>query len=326
VGSHGPALARYARAHPHVELTACCDLDSDRAHRFQDRFGFARSYTDALAMVEDERPEACLVAVLPEAMSAAAAPLLARGVPLLLEKPPGLTPQEVDRLIAAARAGGKSGAPVPHLVGFNRRFVAGVQEARRRLELQGGPVHHVHYEMTRFDRREPDFSTTAVHGLDTVRFLTGSDYAEARFRYQELAALGTGVANMWVDARMVSGAVAHLAFCPVAGVIVERAAIHTEGHTLFLELPVADSADIPGRFEHVERGRTVDTLSGRPPEAGGEPFVLAGFYAEWEAFLADLAASRAPSPSLSESRQSVELADCLRRRAAVYAGKEDPEP
>ena len=322
-GSHGPALARYAREHAEVELAACCDLDAERAHRFQDRFGFQRSYTDVTAMVEDERPDAALVAVLPEAICAVAAPLLQRGTPLLIEKPPGLTVAEVDRLIAAAREGGKGGAAVPHQVGFNRRFVSLVREARARLTA-AGPVQHVRYEMVRHDRREPDFSTTAVHGLDAVRFLAGSDYAQARLRYQELPHLGPGVANMFVDAVMVSGAVAHLAFSPVAGVILERATVHAEGHTLLLQLPVADSADIPGRLLHMERGRVVAERSGVPADLNGEAFELAGFYAQYEAFLGDLDAGRTPSPSLGEARQSVELADALRRRAADFVNDGGP--
>jgi predicted dehydrogenase len=314
-GSHGPALVRYAAEHPDLELAACCDLDAERAARYQQRFGFRRRYTDAAAMIAAERPDAAVVAVLPHVACAVAAPLLEAGVPLLIEKPPGLTAAEVDRLIAAAERKGR--APVPHQVGFNRRRVPLVREARRRLEAIG-PVHHVHYEMTRYDRREPDFPTTAIHGLDAVRFLAGSDFAAARFRYQELPALGPGVANMFVDAVLASGASAQLAFCPVAGTIVERATVHAEGQTLFLQLPVASSADIPGRLVHVARGGTIADVRGPASGPDAEPFVLAGFFAQYEAFLGDLAASRTPAPGLRESRQSVELADGLRRRAAAF--------
>jgi predicted dehydrogenase len=317
-GSHGPALARYAREHPGFEAAACCDVEAGRAHAFQDRFGFRRSYTDALAMVEDERPDAAIVAVLPEVMCGVAAPLLERGVPLLLEKPPGRTREEVERLIAAARAGGRAGAPVPHQVGFNRRYVAPLAEAAERLRRGAGPPHHVRYEMTRVDRREPDFSTTAVHGLDAVRFLAGSDYVEARFRYQELPHLGPRVANMFVDAVMASGTVAQVAFCPVAGVILERATIQAEGHTLVVHLPVADSADIPGGLRHVRGGKVIADQRGMPAELGGQPFELAGFYEQDAAFLDALAAGRTPTPGLAESRQSVEMADCLRRRVPEY--------
>lgn len=317
VGSHGPAQVRYAAEHPGVELTACCDLDQGRAARYRDRFGFRRSYTDLGAMIERERPDAVVVAVLPEVSCAVGSEVFARGVPVLLEKPPGLTVEEVDRLIAAAERGGAGGRAVPHQVGFNRRFVPLLREARERL-APGGPVHHVHYEMTRVDRREPDFSTTAIHGLDTVRFLAGSDVAEARFRYQEQPALGPGVANLFVDAVMASGASAQLAFCPVGGTIVERATVHTEGHTVFVHVPVAGSADMPGRLQHVERGRLAVDEAGPKSGKDAEPFVLGGFYGEYEAFLGDLAAGRTPTPGLRASRQSVELAACLRRREREF--------
>jgi predicted dehydrogenase len=316
-GSHGPALARYAAAHPGFERAACCDLDMDRAARFQDRFGFRRSYSDALAMAEDERPDAAVVAVLPHVIAAVAAPLLEAGVPLLIEKPPGLTVEEVDALTAAAERGGSGGVPVPHQVGFNRRHVPLVREARRRL-AEAGPVQHVSYAMTRYERTEPDFSTTAVHGLDTVRVLAGGDYAEARFRYQEMPQLGPGVANMVVDAVMTTGATAQLAFHPVAGVIVERATVHAEGHTLFLHLPVAGSSDIPGRLRHVTRGRVAAEDVGPAEGPDAESWVLAGFYAQYEAFFDALSARRAPAPGLAESRESVAVAACLRRRESVY--------
>jgi myo-inositol 2-dehydrogenase / D-chiro-inositol 1-dehydrogenase len=315
-GSHGPALARYASAHAEVTLAGCCDLDAARAARYRERFGFSSRYTDAMAMIEEQRPDAALVAVLPHAIADVAAPLLERGVPLLIEKPPGLTVEEVDRLIAAAERGG-GGRPVPHQVGFNRRYVPLLREARARIE-RAGPVQHLHYEMTRYERTEPDFSTTAVHGLDAVRVLAGSDYAQARFRYQEMPHLGPGVANMVVDAVMAWGATAQLAFHPVAGVIVERATVHATGHTLFLDLPVAGSSDIPGRLRHLERGQPQLELQGPAQGPDAEPFVLAGFFAQYEAFFEALARGRAPSPDLRESRQAVALAACLRQRETEY--------
>jgi hypothetical protein len=119
---------------------------------------------------------------------------------------------------------------------------------------------------------------------------------------------------MFVDAVMTSGATAHLAFCPVAGVSVERARVHAHGHTLFLYLPIWEGLDSPGRLLHLQADRIVLDERG----ARDEPCVLAGFYGEYVAFLAALAAGTAPSPSLGEARQSVEVAECLRRRAPEF--------
>ena len=319
--SHGPAQARLAATNPAVELAACCDLDADRAAGHRQRFGFARSYTDPLAMIEEERPDAAVLVVPDDVTCELGGQVLRRGVPLLIEKPPGRTVEETDRLIAAAEAGGRAGGPpVPHQVAFNRRFVPVVREARRRLDALGeaADMQHVHYELTRVGRRDADFSTTAIHGLDAVRFLAQSDYAHARFRYQERPALGPGVANVFVDAVLASGATAHLAFCPAAGVVVERATVHAGAHTLFLRIPMWEGFDSPGRLEHLEDGRLIADVAGEATGEGSAAFERGGFYAEYEAFLGAIAAGRPPAPSLRESRQSVEVAACIRGRKSEF--------
>jgi hypothetical protein len=192
-----------------------------------------------------------------------------------------------------------------------------MREARRRIEA-AGPLQHLHYEMTRVERRDPDFSTTAIHGLDAVRYLAGCDYAKARFRYCELPALGPGVANIFVDAVMASGATAHLAFCPVAGVLVERATVHAHDQTLFLHVPMWSGVDSPGRLWHFVGGKLSDDLGGDRVGDGTALFELGGFYRETVAFLDAVAADRQPSPSLLEARQSVEIAQRIRERAQEF--------
>ena len=312
--SHGPSLALYRRTHPALELLGCCDIEPVRARAFAADFGFARAHVDAAAMLDAERPDA-VVLVVPDTRCADLACLvLERGVPLLLEKPPGRTVADVDRMLAAARR--PDGTLVPHQVAFNRRHAPLVRALRERLDALGGAgaIQHVRYEMVRVNRRDPDFSTTAIHGLDAVRFLAGADYASARVRYQELPGLGEGVANLFVDATLSSGATAQLSFCPVAGAVVERACVHLHGHTLLLEVPMWSGFDAPGRLQHLEHGRLVAEVRGEECEA----FVQGGFAAEVAAFLDAVAEGRRPAPGLAESRQSLELACVLRARVEEY--------
>jgi len=313
--SHGPAQALYAARHPGVELAGCCDLDPARAAAHRERFGFARCYSDPWAMLAAERPDAVVLVVPEDATCAMASRVLEEGYPLLLEKPPGRTVQEVDRIAGAAEAGGGGGRPVPHQVAFNRRFAPVVRAARGTVTSIGAPLGHVHYEMTRVNRRDADFSTTAIHGIDAVRFLAGCDYVTVRFTYRERPEIGPGVADIFMDAGMASGATAHLAFCPTAGVAVERATLHAPGHTVFLQIPMWGGVDSPGHVRHFENGRLSAQSSG---ETDAEPFVLGGFYAEYEAFLGDLAAGRTPSPGLRESRQSVAVAERIRQRESEF--------
>ncbi|HXY38095.1 MAG TPA: Gfo/Idh/MocA family oxidoreductase, partial [Vicinamibacteria bacterium] len=256
--AHGPSQARCVRERNDLVLAGCCDKDASRAESFRTQFGYARAFTDAAAMLEAERPDGVVVVVPVERTVAVASLVLGRGIPLLLEKPPGETTAEVDRLIEAA---GKRGRVVPHQVAFNRRYAPLVRELRQRIE-GAGPAQHLHYEMTRVGRRDPDFSTTAIHGLDAVRYLAGADYASARFRYHEMPELGRGVANILVDAVMTNGATAHLAFCPVAGVLVERATVHAGETSFTLHVPMWGGVDSPGRLWQFTSGKLASEVGG----------------------------------------------------------------
>src|SRR5438093_472741 len=312
-GSHGPALAFYAARHPATELLACCDLDPGKAERYRARFGFARAYTDLRRMLDTERPDAVSLVAPVERTCELACLILGWGFPLLMEKPPGRTIAEVDRMIAAA--GG-----VAHQVAFNRRFAPLLRELKREVDAHVAlaELQHVHYEMTRVGRREPDFSTTAIHGVDAVRYLAGSDYAEIHFRYQALPAAGPGVANVLLDAMMASGASAQLAFCPTAGGVVERAVVHGRDATVHAYVPMRDAFDAPGRLQHLEKGELKRDAKGSELADSPEPFVHGGFYGEYVAFLDALGAGRPPSPGLREARQSVAVAECIRERKGEY--------
>src|SRR5262249_8060681 len=130
--AHGPSQRRSAAERPELVLAACADLDQTKAESFRAEFGYARAYADASAMLDAERPEAVVVVVPVERAVAVGTLVLERGVPMLLEKPPGATVAEVDILIAAAERRG-----VPHQVAFNRRHAPLVRELRRRIGACG---------------------------------------------------------------------------------------------------------------------------------------------------------------------------------------------
>jgi predicted dehydrogenase len=193
---HGPSLAKYAASHPDTELAACCDLDEAKAAGYRKRFGFARHYTDMTAMLKTEKPDAvCLIAPV-NLTCGLSCHIMEMGFPLLMEKPPGMNVAETDRMIAVAERRG-----VPNQVAFNRRYTPLVRELKRRLTAQFRPdeIQHLRYDFTRIGRKDADFSTTAIHGIDTVRFLAGSDYRHVRCRYQALPQFGATVANIFMD-------------------------------------------------------------------------------------------------------------------------------
>ena len=313
-GYHGPSFAQYAATHPDTDLAACCDVDEARAVCFSQRFGFARHYTDFRAMLQAERPDAVCLMVPEHLTCELGCEVLRLGYPTMMEKPPGRTVEEIDRLIAAAEAGG---APVQ--VAFNRRYLPLLRDLVRRRDavLRPEQVQHIRYDLTRVGRADPDFSLTAIHGIDAVRYLAGADYARIRFHYQQLPALGATVANVFMDCAMTSGATAHLEFCPVAGVVVERAAVHAHDHTFFAHIPIWNAFDAPGMLQHLVRGALVAEVSGGALSAG-HGFEAGGFYAEDASFFDDLRHGRRPVCDLRSARQSVEVMQCMRERKDEY--------
>jgi myo-inositol 2-dehydrogenase/D-chiro-inositol 1-dehydrogenase len=313
---HGPSYARYAATHPDTELAACCDIDEERAIRYRDQFGFARHCTDYVAMLEAEKPDAvCLLMRGGEPTCELACRILEMGYPLITEKPPGDTTEQIDAMIAAAEASG-----APNQVAFNRRYMGLMRELKRISDgLKPSDIQHVRYDLVRVGRRDLDFSTTAIHGIDTARHLAESDYARIRFQYRELPDLGPGVANILMACTFESGATGHLNFLPVTGMLVERGTVYAHDHTFVLHVPQSPGGvDFPGRVQHFEKGELKMERAGPDVSGGDEHFVLNGVYGENESFFEDIRNGRRPEYDLKTARQSVEVAQCVRERRTEY--------
>ena len=118
--------------------------------------------------------------------------------------------------------------------------------------------------------------------------------------------------------RSSNGATAHLAFCPVAGLLVERATAHAGDETFFVQVPMWSGVDSPGRLVQFTKGELVSEVSGSVCGDGTELFELGGFYRETAAFLDALGSGQRPSPGLREARQSVAIAQHIRERLPEF--------
>lgn len=307
---HGPSHARLAGELDGVELVACCDLDPAKAERYAERFGFARTYTDVATMIDVEEPGAISVIMPVEHTCRVFCDVVAHGRPTFTEKPPGLTVAELDQMIAAA------GETVTQ-VAFNRRFQPLVRKLKEQLP-EPGSLQHIRYDFCRVNRKDADFSTTAVHGIDTVRHLAGADFDKLTFHYQPLPDEGPTVANVFIDGTLTSGATCHLAFLPCCGSVVERATVMARDHTWYLELPMWGGHDSPGRLQHVEKMSVVEEWPGDELTDGAQANEVNGFYAENRAWLTDLLAGRRPTCDLRDARQSVAVMEAYRNKETTF--------
>lgn len=308
---HGPAFQKYAAQNSQILLAACCDVDGARAETFRKQFGFNRAYTDLDEMLRVEKPDAVSLIVpvpLTEKMSIK---LLEAGIPVILEKPPGMNREQTLRMMdVAARTG------TVHQVAFNRRFMPMIQQFRE-LRQKCQP-HLWQYDFYRCGRKDADFSTTSIHAIDTVRFLAGQDYETVNFEYLPNPAGEEYVPTILLDASFRDGQKARITFVPASGIPAERCIMHGANELISATLPVlsgAGSLDGSGGIQYI---RNNERLFYAKPEEADADFVGSGFYGENVHFLECVQKGIRPVHDIASGLQAVEIADCIRKRENTF--------
>lgn len=307
---HGPSFRKYAQETPGTVLAACCDLDPAKAEQFRTSFGFERAYTDIDEMLATEKPDAVSLIVPPAATAPLTEKLLRAGIPVILEKPPGLNREETLRLMEVAEQTG-----TPNQVAFNRRYMPMVQ--RFKQLRQGREDLFWQYDFYRSNRRDKDFSHTSIHGIDTVRFLAGKPYRHVDFNYYPNPADSTLVPIITLDFELTDGARGRITFNPGSGICAERCTMHGTNEMIYAALPyhgINGSVDGPGSIIVTEKNQIV--LREEAPEE--EFFVSNGFYDENAHFFDCIRTGRRPEGDIASGLQAVEIAECIRNRKSSY--------
>ncbi|MDJ0960271.1 MAG: Gfo/Idh/MocA family oxidoreductase [Acidimicrobiia bacterium] len=170
-GAMGANHARTIAASSRSDLVLVVDTDRSRARDLAVANG--TNWADSVGDIR--RVDAAVVATPAEAHTAIVLDLLARGVPVLVEKPASTDPNEVAAMITAARTAG-----VPLQAGFVERFNPVVRTALELLDVHGPALHVM---TVRHSPPSPRITTSVIHDLlihdlDLAFRLTGASAAE----------------------------------------------------------------------------------------------------------------------------------------------------
>jgi predicted dehydrogenase len=176
--------ANFARAVPGCRLVALADSFEQAVRAAGSELGIASTFTDFRAALRHPGVDAVVVAT-PTSLHADIVITAAKaGKHILCEKPMAITVSECDSMLAAAEDAG-----VLLQIGFMRRYSEDFLAAKARLDagdigsvvqvktLTHGPSHPKSWM---FDLRQSNGPLAEVnsHDIDTVRWLSGSEFAE----------------------------------------------------------------------------------------------------------------------------------------------------
>ncbi len=296
---HQPALKRLI-GEGRLEVAAVCDLDAEKARAYADVLGVEKTFSDLEEMTAAVDPDGLVLLVPPGISAGVIRRAVKLGKPFLVEKPPAPSSDEHRRLIDEV-------GDLVHVVAYNRRHSPYITKARELLAGHEPQVVACHFSRSR--RRKEDFSTTAVHGIDTVRCL-GGDWASMRL---EVAHTGT-VLNFFIDGWTRDGARVDMHITPDTGSGEEHYFVRTEDVNVFVVFPHWSLADKPG-FVEARRNKIARERFG-PDELGldaGDNSQMAGICSEHLAFARALGGEAQPGSTLSATLQTQVIREELKK-------------
>lgn len=188
VVGYGSIAADHIQVFRHLgaDIVASCNRSRIQQQRAIDEAGIQVVYSDAVEMVDRERPDGVVACASVMSQFEVASRLIPTGVPILLEKPPGTSLGEVSRLASLAR---RHSTPV--MVGLNRRFYSVYHEG---LRILGGrqALTAVSVEWSEDPEKmlaigHPEVMiprlnyVNSLHGIDLLSFFGGR--AERRYTF-----------------------------------------------------------------------------------------------------------------------------------------------
>ncbi len=173
-----------------ARLTGIASSGGVTAAHFGRKFGFARATTDADALLAADDVDVVVITTRHDSHARFVISALEAGKDVFVEKPLGITADEIERIAAAWSASGPVGHRRHVMVGFNRRFapqvvrmktlLAGVREPKSFIvTVNAGAIPANHWT------QDPGVGGGRIigegcHFVDLLRFLVGHPVEDAR--------------------------------------------------------------------------------------------------------------------------------------------------
>lgn len=302
-----------------VVLAAVIDRDAAAAARAAEEFGVP-AFESIEACVAATKLDAASVCVPTVHHAMAAAPLLAAGVDLLIEKPLAANLGDADRIVELARAHGRI-VQAGHLERFNPAVTA----ARRHLHR---PMFFEAHRLSIFTPRSLDVDVVLdlmIHDLDIVLSLVASPVREVRAVGLPVLSNKVDIANVRLE--FENGCVANFTASRISTERVRKLRFFQPHQYLSLDFARQDlllidvtgaagmdAAQLAALAQAAQQHPSAGLSLAKVPVEQGEPLRL-----EIESFLNAVRTRTAPMVTAEDGRAALALALEINRAIAEHA-------
>ncbi len=302
-GSIGEHRVRLCSASPDVDLVGVVDTDSERAREVAARYGAPVCGEMDLSSIE---LDAAVVSVPTEHHETVTAPLLERGMAVLVEKPIAAALDEADRLIGLAE---RKGALLQ--VGHTERFNPAVAALRK---VCRDPRFIEAHRLGSFQPRSLDIDVILdlmIHDIDVVLNLVPSEV-------ERIDAVGVQALSSRLDianARIVfcNGAAANLTASRISVGKVRKLRVFES--TSYMSLDYSQQEVLHYALNRPDKGALPQIVSRTLPVKRAEPLGL-----ELQDFWRAVRDGRPASVDAQQGRRALQI--CLEVGARVHEGLE----
>lgn len=316
---HIPSILKCEQEFPGLQFVACCDICKENLENTLKMYPWLRGYEQFEWMLEKEKPDAVVCLVSEKMVAPISRNIMERKIPILLEKPPGKSADEVQSLCQAA-----ANNQVINMVAFNRRHIPLFCNLKERIG--SSVIQNIEYNFYRVKRYDKNFEDTAIHAIDTVRWLSSSDYEKISIFYQDCVTpdKAQSYQNYYIYAVMKNGIAGTIRILVDTNEVKEEAVIHAEGKTMRAVLPafLGDTV-VDGYLEEVRNGKTVYRLDEKMLVPERRPYLAQGFYQEHTAFYQAVREGRCCADNVTTAVQSVIICEAMKNKKTNIIFRED---
>lgn len=302
---HYPSLAEF----DDVEMVGLCDLIEEKLHATADKFGIERRFTDYRQMIEQTQPDAAYVLMPPHHLFDIVVWLLQRGIHVFIEKPPGVTLEQIRQMAHWAEQNN-----CLTMVGFNRRFIPLLRYCRDKVRAEGAYVQQAVATFYKDHRSGGPYYGGAVdiltcdciHAVDALRFMAGVEPVRVA---SSVRSLGRHFDTSFIALiEFENGCVGVLLGNWMAGARVHTFEMHGFGISAFCD---PDNQAVI----HKDNKLNVEVISTTQAAGSEERHKYYGFWHENRHFIDCILANQQPECCFADAAKTMELVQQIYRAA-----------